>query len=275
MKNYGLLGWPLGHSLSPIIHKELLKICNISGDYKLYEIEPGSLKAESQRLFELSGFNVTVPHKTGIIPLLDGLDEKAALFGSVNTVKTGKRNIGFNTDCIGFLRALENADIPLCGKVLLCGNGGVARTIAFEAALAGCDLTIACRNSATKKAIDLQTEIKEKTGKSTAVCEYSKLEKGWDLIINGTSVGMLPNTNACVLDKETVQSAKAVYDVIYNPAETLLLKYAKEAGIMHENGLSMLVWQAAAAQEIWNGVNFSPKDIETVLKITEEELKSR
>lgn len=275
MKNYGLLGWPLGHSLSPVIHRELFKISNVPGEYRLYEIEPAHLESEAPRLFELSGFNITVPHKIGIIPLLDGLDEKAALFGSVNTVKTGNKNTGFNTDCLGFLRALEGAGITLGGKVLLCGNGGVARTIAFEAALANCELTIACRESGIERAKALQQEIKEKTGKSVCVCEYSGLEKGWDLIINGTSVGMLPRTNACVLDKETVQSAKAVYDVIYNPAETLLLKYAREAGIKCENGLSMLVWQAAAAQEIWNDVKFTNEDIEKVLKITESELKNR
>ena len=248
MKNYGLLGWPLGHSLSPVIHRELFKISNVPGEYRLYEIEPARIEAEAPRLFELSGFNITVPHKISIIPLLDGLDEKAALFGSVNTVKTGNKNTGFNTDCLGFLRALEGAGITLGGKVLLCG---------------------------IERAKALQQEIKEKTGKSVCVCEYSWLEKGWDLIINGTSVGMLPRTNACVLDKETVQSAKAVYDVIYNPAETLLLKYAREACIKCENGLSMLVWQAAAAQEIWNNVKFTNEDIEKVLKITESELKNR
>ena len=119
MKNYGLLGWPLGHSLSPVIHRELFKISNVPGEYRLYEIEPARIEAEAPRLFELSGFNITVPHKIGIIPLLDGLDEKAALFGSVNTVKTGNKNTGFNTDCLGFLRALEGAGITLGGKVLL------------------------------------------------------------------------------------------------------------------------------------------------------------
>ena len=136
--------------------------------------------------------------------------------------------------------------------MLLCGNGGVARTIAFEAALANCELTIACRESGIERAKALQQEIKEKTGKSVCVCEYSGLEKGWDLIINGTSVGMLPRTNSCVLDKETVQSAKAVYDVIYNPAETLFLQYGAQRGAHTCNGLDMLVGQAEAAWAIWN-----------------------
>ena len=95
----------------------------------------------------------------------------------------------------------------------------------------------------------------------------------YDLIINGTPVGMYPNVDACPLSKEVVAGAKAVFDVIYNPQETVLLKYAKEAGIKYSDGLSMLVWQAAVAQEIWNGVKFSNDDIEKVIKIAQKELE--
>lgn len=177
MKNYGLLGWPLGHSLSPVIHRELFKISNVPGEYRLYEIEPARIEAEAPRLFELSGFNITVPHKIGIIPLLDGLDEKAALFGSVNTVKTGNKNTGFNTDCLGFLRALEGAGITLGGKVLLCGNGGVARTIAFEAALANCELTIACRESGIERAKACSRKSKKKRENPFAFANIQGLKK--------------------------------------------------------------------------------------------------
>lgn len=272
MKKFGLTGYPLGHSLSPFIHRELMKISNIEGEYGLFEIAPENLDNDIEKLKTLNGFNVTIPHKINIIPFLDSLDEKAKLFSSVNTVKTGAECKGYNTDCDGFLRALDGAGMSLSGNVLLCGAGGVSRMIAFEAALANCRLTIAARSESIEKAEKLKNEILSKTGKTVSVISYDNISDGYDLIVNGTPVGMFPKVDKCVLKKEAVLKSKAVYDVIYNPAETLLLKYAKEAGIKYSNGLSMLVWQAAVAQEIWNGTEFSNDDIEKVIKLTEEEL---
>lgn len=272
MKNFGLTGYPLGHSLSPFIHRELMKISGIDGEYSLFEIAPENLESGFYKLKELSGFNVTIPHKINIIPFLDSLDEKAQLFSAVNTVKTGAQCKGYNTDCDGFLRALDGAGMSLSGDVLLCGAGGVSRMIAFEAALKDCRLTIAARNESLEKAEKLKNEILSKTGKTAEVVSYENISDGYDLIVNGTPVGMFPKTDKCVLKKDTVLKSRAVYDVIYNPDETLLLKYAKEAGIKYSNGLSMLVWQAAVAQEIWNGAQFSSDDIQKVIKLTEKEL---
>ena len=273
MKLFGLTGYPLGHSLSPVIHKELMKIREIQGAYSLYEVSPQELGEKIPVLKkDLCGFNVTIPHKVDIIPFLDELDEKAALFGAVNTVSlNGETAKGYNTDCVGFLRALDAAGIELGGKVLLCGAGGVARMFAFEAALAGSDLTIAARDADISAAEKIKNEISEKLGKNCSVINLRDVKDGYDLIINGTPVGMFPNTNACVLDKGVVEKSSAVFDAIYNPRETLLLKYAKEAGLKYSNGLSMLVLQAAAAQEIWNGVEFSNTDINGVIKIIETE----
>lgn len=273
MKRFGLLGFPLGHSLSPFIHSKLFSVSNTEASYELEEIPAENLQSEMPRLMRLNGFNVTIPHKLNIIPYLDALQDKARLFGAVNTVKTdGVKSVGYNTDCEGFLRALKGANIPLSGNVLLCGAGGVSRMIAFESVLAGCRLTVAVRASGREKAEKIRDEIFDKLGKSIDIKEYQQLSGAYDLIINGTSVGMYPNTDECVLDKQIVQSAAAVYDVIYNPAETLMLKYAAEAGIKHSNGLSMLVWQAAVAQEIWTGAEFSETDIERVIHLTEKEL---
>lgn len=275
MENYGLLGYPLGHSLSPFIHKCLFEAAGSNSTYELFEINEDNLDAQIGRLMCLNGFNVTIPHKLNIIKYLDELDEKAALFGAVNTVKTGEKTVGYNTDCSGFLRALESAGIEFSGKVLLCGTGGVARMIAFEAVLHGCDLTVAYRASSADKALKIQSEIKEKLGKDITVKEYKDIEQGWHLIVNGTSAGMYPNVNNSPLPQNIVSSADAVYDVIYNPAETLFLKYAREAGIKRSNGLSMLVWQAAVAQEIWTGGKFSVAQVESVIKKTEKELLKR
>ncbi len=273
MKSFGLIGYPLGHSLSPVIHRELFKICGINGEYKLFEIAPDNINREFSKLTALCGFNVTIPHKINVIPFLDELDERAALFGAVNTVKTGNKLKGYNTDCHGFLRAIQMADIDLSGNVLLCGSGGVARMFAFEAVLADCNLTIAVRDEDIPAAEILAEEIKSRLNKEAEVLNLKDVKESYNLIINGTPVGMHPNINACVLPKEIIQKANAVFDAIYNPEETLLIKYAKEAGLKYSNGLSMLVWQAAVAEEIWNDVKFTENDIQKVIETTKKELE--
>ena len=273
-KQFGLIGHPLGHSMSAVIHKELFRLSGINAEYSMIEIEPERLEEVfEERLKLLRGFNATIPHKINIIPLLDELSAKAELFGSVNTVDVQQGKIkGYNTDCAGFLRALQMADIELGGKVLLCGSGGVARMIAFEASLADADLTIAVRESDIPAGNQIKKEIADKLGRDARVILLSEAEEGYDLIVNGTPVGMFPNVDACPLDERIIKSAKAVFDVIYNPIETKFIRIAKEAGIKYSGGLSMLVWQAAVAEEIWNGVKFSNEEIDEVVKITEKEL---
>lgn len=129
MKTFALIGYPLGHSMSPVIHKELMKTAGIDGSYELIEIAPENLADKFEELKKFDGFNVTIPHKISIIPFLDKVNERAELFGAVNTVKVGKEITGYNTDCFGFLRALEMADIKLGGSTLVCGAGGVAECL--------------------------------------------------------------------------------------------------------------------------------------------------
>ncbi len=271
---YGLIGYPLGHSMSPVIHRELFKISGFDATYGLIETAPEDLeKVFQETLSGLRGFNVTIPHKMNIIKYLDELSPRAELFGAVNTVDVREdKTVGHNTDCAGFLSALKMADIELRGKVLLLGCGGVARMIAFETLLAGAELTIAVRNADIEAANVLKNEIESKLNKSCRIILLSECEPEYDLVINGTPVGMYPKVDACPVSKEVIQSAKAVFDVIYNPQETVFIKYAKQAGIKYSGGLSMLVWQAAVAQEIWNGVKFSFADIEKVIAVTQEEL---
>lgn len=273
MKSFGLIGYPLGHSMSPVIHRELFKISGKNGEYNLFEIAPENLSSEISKIKSLSGFNVTIPHKINVIPFLDELDERAALFGAVNTVKIGEKTKGYNTDCAGFIRALQMAEIELTGNVLLCGAGGVARMFAFEAVLAGCNLTIAARDADIPAANKIKNEIKEKLNIDTQVINLNDVKDSYNLIINGTPVGMHPNVNACVIPKEIIEKSNAVFDAIYNPEETLFIKYAKNAGLKYSNGLSMLVWQAAVAEEIWNDVEFSMDDIKKVIEITKRELE--
>ena len=263
-KEYALIGFPLGHTKSPEIHKLLMERANIDGEYSARELAPESL-AEAEWLRELDGYNITIPHKSAIIPYLDKLDKKAALYGAVNTVKNEKgKSVGYNTDCEGFLRSLKSAGIKLKGRVLILGCGGVSRMFAYESVLHGADVTIAARNA--EKALALKKEIKEKTKKDCRIITLSTASGEYDLIVNGTPVGMYPKVDDCPIGREVVERAGAVFDAIYNPSETLLLRYAKEAGVKALNGLPMLVWQAAVAEEIWNNTRFSNDDINSIIE---------
>lgn len=274
MKNFCLIGYPLGHSMSPVIHRELFKLKNTDASYELREIAPEDLDEEFNSLKKLDGFNVTIPHKTAIIHSLDKLSQRAELFGAVNAVdcKDGVYT-GYNTDCFGFLRALEMADIKIGKKALLCGSGGVARMFAFECVLAGAHLTLAVRNADIEQAALISREIEEKLNKEITVITLDEVDGEFDLMINATPVGMFPKIDACVLPREKVEKCKAVFDAVYNPLDTLLTKYAREAGIKYSNGLPMLVWQAAVAQEIWFNVKFDESDIKKILEITEREME--
>ena len=256
-------GNPLDFSLSPFFQEH----CSIlAGSRILYKIFRGSAFEFSELLKSerCIGANITIPHKIEIIPYLDKLSKKAKLFGAVNTVENKKdKLIGHNTDCEGFLRALKGAEIDLKGRVLVLGSGGVSRMFAFESALAGADVTIGARN--VDKALQLKKEIKEKTKKDCRIITLSTAGE-YDLIINGTPVGMYPNADASPVPKEVVQRAGAVFDAVYNPVETRFISFAKEAGIKYCNGLSMLVWQAAVAEEIWNGVKFDEQDVEQIIE---------
>ncbi len=274
MKKFALIGYPLGHSMSPLIHKELFKICGTDADYELKEIEPSALESSVNALEKLDGFNVTIPHKINIIPHLNSLSHRAELFGAVNTVdiKNGEKT-GHNTDCEGFLRALEMAGIKLAGEVLLCGSGGVSRMFAFETVLAGADLTIAVREADIAAANQIKNEIESKLSREVNIIRLNDVCGEYDLLINGTPVGMYPNIDSCVLSENQVKKCSAVFDAVYNPLETKLISCAKQTGLKYSNGLPMLVWQAAVAQEIWLGVKFTTQQVRSVIKTTERELK--
>jgi shikimate dehydrogenase len=262
---YGLLGYPLGHSMSPVIHKALLRSLNIDAEYDLYPTPPDELAQRVPALLSMDGFNVTIPYKTDIIKFLDGVEGYAETYGSVNTVamKAG-RNIGYNTDCIGFLRALTAEDIPFEGSVLLLGAGGSGRVIAYLAAEQGLSLTIAARDK--EKAKLLTDEIESKIGKSPIEITNFDTNGNFDLIINSTPVGMYPNTNASPVSDELIKSCKYAYDLVYNPKETLFIKRAKEFGLKTAGGLSMLVYQAVAAEEIWHNCKISDETANNIIE---------
>ena len=274
VQNAAVIGHPIGHTMSPFIHQRLFALEGIPVSYQVLDVP--DLPAALPALRELDCFNITIPHKSSILPFLDGLEEKARLFGSVNTVqvKEGKL-LGFTTDGAGCYKALANHGCDFSGRVLL-GNGGAARALAFEAAARqrDLDLTIACRESSQPKAVALAQEVaaylrrRGDRGFRLEVDTYEELEafcrwegRSFDLLLNATSVGMYPHAGESPVSAGVVARCLAVFDAVYNPAQPQLLRLAGEAGALAIGGMEMLVYQAVAAHEIWYGTRFRPEDI--------------
>ncbi|MBO5164847.1 MAG: shikimate dehydrogenase [Ruminococcus sp.] len=273
MDKYGLIGHPLGHSMSPLIHEKLFALSGITDySYELIDIAPEELSAKNELLRELKGFNITIPHKTAIIPMTDKLGESALRYNSVNCVSNDNGIMtGYNTDCDGFLRSAEL--LPLGGNVLLLGCGGVGRMIAIEAALHGAELTIAVIPQDIKTAQLVMAEILSKCeDASVRICLVSEIEGQFDLMINATPVGMFPKTNACAVSDEVIESCLSFFDVIYNPSETLLMKKARALGRTAVGGAAMLVYQAVKAHELWYGGKFGLEDISDIIIDVENEV---
>ena len=280
MKKFALIGHPLGHSLSPRIHERLMKLAGIDGSYELLDIPPEELKASFDKLGGLDGFNATIPHKVGIIPYCTRLDVSAERFGSVNCVKNDNGRVGYNTDVFGFTRSIDMLGASLSSRVLVIGCGGVGRMIAAEAAFKSGDVTVAVLPEMLVDAEKTISSIKSKMPSArikTAEIRGNVLSpddlgrsKGFDLLINASPVGMFPKTDAMPCTEEVVSHSENVFDVIYNPKETLLCKTARELGKPAMTGMSMLVLQAAAAQEIWNGAKFDDGDLKKIISDMED-----
>ena len=270
MKKYTLIGHPLGHSMSPLIHEQLFKLKNREGVYDLTDIEPEKL-SDSRNFFEtLCGFNVTIPHKINVIPLIDELAESAKRYNSVNCVanKNGKL-IGYNTDCDGFLTA--TADFPLNKKVLLVGCGGVGRMMAIEIVLHGGTLTIGIIPEAKEAAETLKAEILAlKPDASVEIGLISQIKGSFDVIVNASPVGMFPKTDACPVSDELIGGCTHVFDAVYNPVKTQLISKAEKLGKTAIGGASMLVCQAVKAHEIWDGDFYSAEEINQIIKAVED-----
>lgn len=275
VRKFAVIGHPIGHTMSPFIHKRLFELAGISGQYGIIDIAPQELPARIKELNELAGYNITIPNKQAIIPFLDSLDPKAELYGSVNTVRNGSERRGYTTDPDGFLKALEAAGIPFQGDICILGSGGVARTFMYEAARAGCNITIAARSE--ESARRLADEVRNKLiGASVSCCFISELDlynKDFDLLINGTPVGMFPHTENIPVSHDTIGRSRYVFDAVYNPLETNLILKAKGMGKTAVGGMSMLVWQAVAAHEIWDGSQYRKEDIEQLILDSANEMK--
>lgn len=269
MQNYTLIGHPLGHSMSPWIHERLFAMSGCTACYTLNDIAPEKLADAMFMLSTMDGYNITIPHKVGIIPLIDEMDETAARYQSVNCVanRDGKA-IGYNTDCIGFLRSVEK--FALGGKVLLIGCGGVGRMMAMEAVLHGADLTLVERDM--PKAEALAAELKTAVPAAKVQVTDSAPLAHYDLLMNASPVGMYPNSGRCPVKDDLIAECDAVFDVIYNPTETELVRKARAMGKPAVGGSAMLVWQAVRAHEIWYGFTYETAAVEQLIRDMEAEV---
>lgn len=240
----GLIGSPLGHSMSPYIHERIMEASGISGKYELYEISPEELPKYAPILMrELTGFNVTIPHKVAILPFLDDMAPMVCEYGAANTV-CGK--IGYNTDVDGFL----SCNIPMKEKkVLLLGAGGVSRMMAIEALKAGADLTIWARSP--EKALALVHECKGKGYEKVSVAEEITENSAFDTVLNGTPCGMWPNVHDVAPHLDILSDGGTFFDTIYNPCPTKSCMQVRAKGGRAVSGLKMLLNQAIAAEKIW------------------------
>ena len=274
MEKYAILGYPLKHTMSPPIHKRLFELEGKTAEYEICERPPEELSEKADYLNSLGGYNITIPFKVDIIKYLDELDESAKRYNSVNCVvnRDGK-NIGFNTDCYGFLRSLEAENISLSGKVLQIGCGGVGRMMAIEAALHGADLTIVSLPEFIKGAEEAAAEAKKLAPNAKIkVITHDQISGEFDLLVNASPVGMFPKTEECPVTEEVVKSCKNVFEVIYNPDVTMLMKIAEKNGIKAVGGMAMLVWQAVVAHEIWSGAKYRDEDIAELISDMRKEL---
>ena len=259
--HFGLIGYPLGHSLSPDIHNAALKACDLQGEYTLFSSPPDdsdALKALLKRVRdgEISGLNVTIPHKQNVIPLLDELTPTSRAIGAVNTIfmQEGKL-MGDNTDVPGFLvdlnRFLEmhQSSIVNHKSALILGAGGSARAVVYALAQDGCEIAITARR--LEQAQELASHY------SICAVDYNDIKpKTFNLLVNTTPVGMSPNIDASPWPANlSLLPNAAIYDLVYNPRETKLVKDARTAGYSATTSLGMLVEQAALSFEIWTGCN--------------------
>jgi len=246
MKNYGLIGYPLTHSFSKRFFTEKFEIENTNAVYENFEIDSISLFPEViKNNPEVIGLNVTIPYKEQVIPYLNELDEAAEKVGAVNTVRisrTNKGNLlkGFNTDTYGFESSLKPLLKPHHKKALILGTGGASKAIKFVLSKLGIDFISASIE-----------ELKDKEIRYDDIDE--KLMNERLLIINATPLGTYPKTETLApIPYEHIGEKHLLFDLVYNPEETLFMKKGKEQGATVKNGYEMLLQQALKSYEIWN-----------------------
>ncbi len=270
-QKYAIIGFPLEHSQSPSIHNAAFKAYDLKATYQAVKIDPNQLSETINWLKKenWNGFNVTIPYKQRILPYLDRIDPLAKKIGAVNTIRIDEKGkwAGFNTDYIGFVRPLQDmvASINSC---LIIGAGGAARAVAFGILDRFDPTSLTILNRTISNAKNLINDLRKYKAVDYRFGSLGDaLEREYDLIVNTTSVGMsgFPEGMPVELGGK-VGKHSIVYDLIYKPPQTALIRKAISLGLRAINGWPMLIYQAEAAFEIWTGKRYSPELLKMFLK---------
>lgn len=242
---YGVVGSPIGHSLSPIMHNAAFSASGLNAVYLAFEATDMDGCLRGMNALGIKGMSVTLPHKSAVIPLLDQVDGLAKRIGAVNTIVNDEgRLIGYNTDALGALRALERK-IELAGKTcLIIGAGGAARAIGYI-----------LRERSVRLTISNRSYRRGETLASSLQCPFIPLKEmnsiQEDLFIHATPVGMHPRDKECIISPEMLKQGTLVMDIVYNPVETKLLRMARARGCLTISGLEMFIHQGAEQFRLW------------------------
>ncbi len=273
-----LLGSPVAHSISPLMHNEAFRCLGLDYVYLCFNVTEETLPQAVAGLKScgIRGFNLTMPNKNKIVELLDDLSPAAKLIGAVNTVVNDNGQLtGYNTDGTGYMQAVKDAGHDIIGKAItVMGAGGAATAICAQAALDGVEkIHIFARRSSRfwNRTVLLADNINRMSGCRAIIHEHgdhkalASAVSESALLLNATSVGMAPNTEMSIItDTSLFRPDLIVSDVIYNPKETLFLRMAREAGCAAFNGMYMLLYQGAEAFRLWTGQNMPVEHIKSL-----------
>jgi len=278
----GIIGDPIEHTMSPVMQNAAFREMGLDFVYTAFKVKPDDLvKAiNGIRALNIRGMNVTIPHKVTVMPFLDKLDPLAEKIGAVNTI-TNENGIltGYNTDASGFLQALTDKGIQPEGKnVVILGAGGASRAISLILADSGAHLTILNRVQEMDWAEELAGRISQLFNTEVNALELNRenlinVLGNADILVNATSVGMTPDVDKMPLDADLLRANLTVYDIVYNPIKTKLVREAETVGARTVSGVEMLVWQGVLAFEKWTGVK-APVELmrsETIRLLKEHE----
>lgn len=263
-----LLGDPVAHSLSPSMHNASLDHYGLDFAYVPLRVPASGLKTalDAVRVFNFRGANVTLPHKTAVLPFLDDITVSARVIGAVNTILNDDgRLIGTTTDPEGFLEGYREMGHSFIGQtVAILGNGGSARTIAYALLMQDRPKSVVLVARDVRKSQALASEITERLGLGAggalsapeviALSDYASVKESIDVVVNTTPVGMHPNVEVSPLQPEDLVKGQVVYDIVYAPERTRLIRDAEKLGLKTVGGLGMLVHQGRASFQFWTGV---------------------
>ena len=244
---FGLIGNPVAHSLSPVMHNQAFAATGYNGVYLAFRVTDPGRAIKGIKALNLRGVSVTLPHKVAVMEHLDEIEETAAQIGAVNTIVNNQgRLIGYNTDCPGAIEALKTRTSIKDKSVALVGAGGAARAIGFGLVAAGGRVTILnrSRKNGEHLARDLQAEF-------APLNDWQPSR--YEILINTTPVGMHPETEATPIPKEELSKDMVIMDIVYNPLETRFLRDAAAIECRTINGVDMFVFQGVQQFELWTG----------------------